>query len=247
MVLRQWARIFLNYLLCSKRRRAVSLISVWSHGSALGFCFPRFKEVLHVAVATESLAVLFFMNIGLWNPHELKKHYLTCTDGVAMRMFPYGAQVAQQRSQAEYLSQPGQNVEVIAFRAVLSEHNPKSKGFPHSYNYSHSTHRNFSLEISLCVLQSILLKVRQEWRNFKLHYYPYSWKNNCKGRRYLQCLDVTLTLTWVCCQDDSRPTTELKRSHEQLWAIFLWREWCWFYTVNNYEKIITSSPDQRQA
>lgn len=51
-----------------------------------------------------------------------------------MRRFPYEAQVAQERSWTESLTQPGQNVEVIASRAVLSEHNPKSRGFPHNYN-----------------------------------------------------------------------------------------------------------------
>lgn len=119
-------------------------------------------------------------------------------------------------------------------------------GFSPKITITPTVLREISLFKFLSVI-AILLKVSQELRNFKLHYYPYSWKNNCKGRRYLQCLDVTLTLTWVCCQDDSGPTTELKCSHEQLWAIFLGREWCWFYTVNNYEEIITSSSDQRQA
>lgn len=74
-----------------------------------------------------------------------------------MRRFHYEAQLAQQRSWAESISQPGQNVEGIAFSVVLSEHNPKSRVFSHNY----STQRNSSIEISVCVI-AVFLKVSQE-------------------------------------------------------------------------------------
>lgn len=84
------------------------------------------------------------MNIELWNPRKLnKKHYFTCTDGGdSVERFQYEAQVAQQRSWAESLSQPGQNVEVIAFSAVLSGFSPQLQLVPQysekflSWNFS---------------------------------------------------------------------------------------------------------------
>lgn len=54
------------------------------------------------------------------------------------------AQVAQQRSRAEFLSQPGQNVEVIAFSAVLSGFSPQLQLLP---QYSE---KFLSLNFSVC-------------------------------------------------------------------------------------------------
>lgn len=77
MVSRQWARIFLNYSLYSKRRRAVSFLSVWSGGSLLGLCSPRFREVLHLAVAQKGLQICSSWTLNYEIPMNLIKSIIS--------------------------------------------------------------------------------------------------------------------------------------------------------------------------
>lgn len=77
MVSRQWARIFLNYSLYSRRRRAVSFSSVLSGGSVLGLCSPRFREVLHLAVAQKGLQFCSSWTLNYEIPMNLIKSIIS--------------------------------------------------------------------------------------------------------------------------------------------------------------------------
>lgn len=163
MVSRQWARIFLNYSLCNKGRRAESSLSVWSGGSVLRLCSPRFREVSHSAIPQKGLQ---FSSCALNYkiPIKLIKSFILLlqmglqweSSNMKLRWHERG------HGQSPSLSQDWM------WRWLLSEQKPKSIFFPHNCNYSHRTLR--SLETSVCVI-AITHKASKECSrsNFKLH------------------------------------------------------------------------------